>query len=607
MSTDTNNTRKPLRLWPGVLAAALIVVTRLIVPLVVRDGELYAIVGPLAGSLVIIVWWMFFSRALWSERLGALALMTAATIATKYVVHPSIAGGAMGWLVFVYAVPSTLGLAFVAWAVATRRVSGGRRLATMVAAILVGCGVWTLARTSGVSGQGIADLHWRWTPTPEERLLAQERDTPVTLVQPVAPAPEKPPAAAPEKPIEKPSAVPATPAPDPTGVKAPAVWPGFRGPKRESVVRGVRIETDWSEKPPVELWRRPIGPGWSSFAVDGDRVYTQEQRGEEELVSCYRLRTGAPVWRHSDPVRFYESNGGAGPRATPTVHDGRVYTLGATGILNALDARTGAVAWSRNAGTDTGAPMPGWGYTGSPLVVDDAVIVSTSGRLVSYDIATGGPRWTHTTGGGGFSSPHLVTIDGVAQILLLAGNGATSVAPADGTRLWQHVWDVGTAIVQPGLAGEHDVLIGLGDAMGGQGMRRLAVGRGSGGWTVEERWTTRGLKPYFNDFVVHEGHAFGFDSTILACIDLSDGARKWKGGRYGLGQMLLLPDQDVFLVLSEEGELALVSATPDKFTELARFKAIEGKTWNHPVLVGDVLLVRNGEEMAAFRLARANR
>jgi outer membrane protein assembly factor BamB len=400
---------------------------------------------------------------------------------------------------------------------------------------------------------------------------------------------------------------PTTRSSDPAGVKKTAEWPGFRGPRRDSVIRGVRIDADWTASRPVELWRRPIGPGWSSFAVDGDRVYTQEQRGEEEVVSCYRLSTGEPVWRHRDPARFYESNGGAGPRGTPTVHDGRVYAMGATGIVNALDATTGAVIWSRNAATDTGAPMPGWGYTGSPLLVGDAAIVATSGRLVSYDIATGNPRWTHTTGGSGYSSPHLVTIDGVAQILLLTGNGATSVAPADGTRLWQHSWDVGTAIVQPGLAGEHDVLIGLGDAMGGQGMRRLAIARGPAGWTVEERWTSRGLKPYFNDSVVHEGHAYGFDGNILSSINLADGERTWKGGRYGNGQMLLLADQDLLLVLSEDGELVLVSATPDTFTEVARVPAIEGKTWNHPVLVGGVLLVRNAQEMAAFRLSLGNR
>ena len=161
-------------------------------------------------------------------------------------------------------------------------------------------------------------------------------------------------------------------------------------------------------------------------------------------------------------------------------------------------------------------------------------------------------------------------------------------------------------MVQPALAADGDVLIVAGDAMGGNGMRRIAVAHAAAGWTVEERWTSTGLKPWFNDIVVHAGHAFGFDGSIMACIDLEDGRRKWKGGRYGHGQLVLLADQDLLLVLSEEGELALVRATPDQFTELARWKAIEGKTWNHPVLVGDVLLVRNGEEMAAFRLALAD-
>jgi outer membrane protein assembly factor BamB len=382
-------------------------------------------------------------------------------------------------------------------------------------------------------------------------------------------------------------------------------WPGFRGPDRDGVIRGVHIETDWSKSPPVELWRRPIGPAWSSFAVSGDHLYTQEQRGDDEDVSCYNLTNGNVIWRHRDAARFWESNGGAGPRGTPTVRNGRVYTFGATGIVNALDAATGAVVWSRNAATDTGATLPGWGFASSPLVLDDIVIVAASGRLAGYDAATGKPRWFRPTGGGGYSSPQLATIAGIPQVVLLSGGGATGVAPADGTLLWAHTWESGVSIVQPGQADNGDVLLSGGDAMGGIGMRRLAVAHGSSGWTVAERWTSRGLKPYFNDFVVHKGYAYGFDGSILASIDLADGTRKWKGGRYGSGQMVLLPDQDLLLVLSEEGELALVSATPDKFTEVARFKAIEGKTWNHPVLVGDLLLVRNGEEMAAFRLSRA--
>ncbi len=160
--------------------------------------------------------------------------------------------------------------------------------------------------------------------------------------------------------------------------------------------------------------------------------------------------------------------------------------------------------------------------------------------------------------------------------------------------------------MQPALTADGDLLISMnaGSAMP-LGTRRFSVAHEPGGWTIEERWTSRGLKPSFSDFVVHDGHAFGFDGAILACIDVEDGTRKWKGGRFGQGQLVLLPDQDLLLVLSERGELALVEATSEQFTELARFPAIEGKTWNQPALVGDVLLIRNFREMAAFRLPLA--
>jgi outer membrane protein assembly factor BamB len=198
-----------------------------------------------------------------------------------------------------------------------------------------------------------------------------------------------------------------------------------------------------------------------------------------------------------------------------------------------------------------------------------------------------------------------VTIDGVAQIVLMSAPGATSVAPADGKLLWKYSWPSDTRIMQPAVTADGDLLITSGDAMGGVGMRRIAVARGPAGWTPEERWTSAGLKPGFNDSVVDNGYVFGFNGGILACIGVKDGARMWKGGRYGQGQLVLLLDQSVLLVLSEEGELALVKATPDQFTELAHFPALEGKTWNHPVVAGDILLVRNDREMAAFRLSLA--
>ena len=185
----------------------------------------------------------------------------------------------------------------------------------------------------------------------------------------------------------------------------------------------------------------------------------------------------------------------------------------------------------------------------------------------------------------------------------VSGAGATSVIPGDGTLLCD---TRGRApIVQPAQVANGAVLISTADAMGAaNGTRRIAIAHRPGGWTVEERWTSNGLKPYFNDFVVHKGHAFGFDGSILACIDIEDGKRMWKGGRYATANSSVAGSGRL-LVLSEEGELALVRATPDQFTELARFPALEGKTWNHPVLVGDVLLVRNGQEMAAFRLSLA--
>jgi outer membrane protein assembly factor BamB len=611
---------KPLRIWPAVIIAALMVLVK-VAPAVAPDAMFFgvpvaiiAMLGGVVGGLAILVWWLFFSRAPWLERAAAPVVMVAAVLVTSRVVHPSIANGMMGMMLPFYAIP-LLGVALVAWAAATRGLSPASRRASFVGVVLLACGAFTLVRTGGISGEGDSDLHWRWTQTPEERLLAQADDEPRGSAgagdMSAAPAPaapptrEPPPAPRAARPDVGPDASEAAKPEPPPASATTADWPGFRGPMRDGIVRGVRIETDWSTSPPVELWRRAIGPGWSSFAVQGDRVYTQEQRGEEEVVSCYRLTTGEPVWRHRDGVRFWESNAGAGPRATPTLHLGRVYTLGATGLVNALDAVSGTVVWTRNAATDTKREIPDWGLASSPLAVGDLVIVAVAGQLIAYDAATGVPRWLGPDGGGGYSSPQLATIDGVAQVLLLRGSRTISVAPADGALLWEHSWQPAVSIVQPALVGERDVLITAGDAMGGMGMRRIAVACGPAGWTVEERWTSRSLKPYYNDFVVHEGYAFGFDGSILASLDLGDGSRKWKGGRYGHGQLLLLRDQDLLLILSEEGELALVRAVPDQFTEVARFAVLEGKTWNHPVLVGDILLVRNGEQMAAFRLARA--
>jgi outer membrane protein assembly factor BamB/uncharacterized membrane protein YhaH (DUF805 family) len=568
-------------LWPGVAIAILQLLAIFVVPIFVTKFGPIAILGGFVGGLLVIIWWLFFSRAPWVERIGVLLLMVIAVFATKRIVHASIAGGMMGMMIVALSVP-TLTVLLVAAAVVSRRLSDGARRAVIIGAILLGCVGFILIRTGGITGDAAMDIHWRWAKTPEEKLLAQGEEPTVPSVNSTGGT-----------------------AVSLANASAEADWPGFRGAKRDGVVHASHIETNWSQHPPTALWRRPVGPAWSSFAVSGDLVYTQEQRGDDEVVSCYDLNTGKPVWRHNDKARFYESNAGAGPRGTPTVSNGRVYAFGGTGILNALDARTGAAIWSRNAAADTKAKLPGWGFAGSPIVVGDVVIVATSGMLAGYDAANGNPKWTGPSNGHGYSSPQLATIGGVTQVLLLNNEGVTSVAPNDGTVLWKHAWD-GDGIVQPAITADGDVLLSSGSGMGSQvGVRRLAVEHGAGGWTAKERWTSTELNPYFNDIVIHKDTVFGIDGDTLTCIDLKSGALKWKAGDYGHGQLVLLPDQDLLLIVSEQGELALVKATGEKFEEVAKFKAIQGKTWNHPVVVRDTLLVRNGEEMAAYRLSAA--
>lgn len=567
LPTDLNR-QVPLRLWPGIVLASLLFVCRFLLPSFFTDSLLFAVMSGMAGAVLIFLWWTFFSRAPRIDRFLGLGLIVVALVLTRFLLlHPSIANGMMGLMFFIYSLP-ILALVFTAAVVASAKLPlKGRRVA-MAAAVVAVCVGFAMVRTGGMTGDANSELAFRWTPTPEERLLAQaEEEAKARLTA------------------------------DP---QSGTEWPGFRGALRDGVVAAPALAADWTTSPPKLLWKKPIGPGWSSFAVHGNLLFTQEQRGEDELVSTYHIETGEAGWKHRDVARFWESNGGAGPRSTPTLAGDRVYTLGGTGILNALDAATGKVLWSRNPATEYQVKTPGWGFSGSPLVVGDQVLVAVAGLLASYDAATGEPRWKSADGGDSYSSPHLVRLAGVEQVVQMTGQGVIGVSPSDGKILWEHAWK-GYPIVQPALTPDGDLLIAVNQ---GSGLRRLAISQDAGVFKVEERWTSNGLKPYFSDFAVHDGHAYGFDGNILSCIDLKDGTRKWKGGRYGNGQLLLLAAQNRMLILSELGELALVAAEPSGFKELARLPAIEGKTWNHPVLVGDILLVRNDREMAAFRLAR---
>jgi outer membrane protein assembly factor BamB len=383
----------------------------------------------------------------------------------------------------------------------------------------------------------------------------------------------------------------------------PGDWPEFRGPNRDGVVAGLTITTDWDTKPPKLLWRQRIGPAWSSMIIVDGFLVTQEQRGDREAVVCYDAATGKEIWVQTHEARFFEALAGAGPRSTPTFSDDRIYTLGAKGQLSCIAAATGDLVWSRDVIAEAGGQPPQWGYSVSPLVVDGVVIAYGGGEgdkaLMAYRADSGEPAWSRAGGKFTYSSPQLVSIHGQKQILMHDDLSLVAVNPADGAVLWEHAnrTQMAMPIPQPRLVSGNELVI-----QSDPGIALLQVNRDGQRWTTEERWTSNRLKPSFNDFVVYADHIYGLDDGILTCVDLADGRRIWKRGRYGHGQLLLLADQGLLLVLAENGEAVLVSAVPEGQEELGRFQAIEGKCWNHPVIAYGQLFVRNAEEMAAYRL-----
>jgi len=568
------NQHKSLILWPGILILVLQCFIRFFLPVLIPEPETLIIsyLGGLLGGLAIFIWWIFFSKISGIDRWGTIALIIASLSAASIVVHKSIATANMGLMFIFYSIP-VMSIVFVVCIIISNRLSNIPRRIIMTVSILLASGSWILLRTDGITGSNHHFLTWRWEKTPEERLL-ENTNNKKTIIKSAPMLTDK-----------------------------ETYWPGFRGPDRNGVIHGVKINTDWLTSPPVELWRRLIGPGCSSFAVKGTLLYTQEQLGENEVVACYNITTGESVWQHYNTARFWDSHAGTGPRSTPTLHNGRIYTLGATGILNVLDEKDGRVIWTRNPAIDINIKTPGWGFTSSPLIIDDIVIVALSGRLAAYDINTGNLRWIGYDGGASYSSPHPAVIDGILQILLMSSIGVTSTSPINGELLWTYSWPESDRILQPALTMDGDLLISSGEI---KGIRRITVKHESIGWIIKERWKSNQLKSSFNDYVVHKDYIFGYSSYGIECIDIKNGSRKWKNGHYG-GQLILLADQDLLIIISERGELALVEASPYKYTELARYSAIKGKTWNHPILAGNILLVRNANEMAAFRLALTDR
>ena len=387
----------------------------------------------------------------------------------------------------------------------------------------------------------------------------------------------------------------------------------FLGPQRDGIVPGPELARSW-DQPPKQLWKVPIGAGWSGFSIVGDYVYTQEMRERREMVTCLELKSGDLVWRqfqneNDEAEGFVSAISGDGPRATPTVDQGHVYTAGSTGTVNCFDAADGKRLWSVKVLEQFGANLTEWGYSISPLVVDDKLIVTGGGKtgptLIALNRTNGEVIWTAGEGGecsDAYSSPTLATVAGVRQILIVSDKSVEGYDPETGTRLWRQDWPWKGAkhakISQPLVASGDRLLI---TAAYSSGSALVQLHREADGTLRPELlWKNRNLKAKFSNPIVLGEYAYGLDMIVLTCLDLNTGERTWKGGRFGHGQMLQVGD--LTLVISENGELVLMELTPEKYTELGRIQALEGKTWNTMAIAGNLLLVRNSEEAACFEL-----
>ncbi|MGD9648085.1 MAG: PQQ-binding-like beta-propeller repeat protein [Pirellulales bacterium] len=391
----------------------------------------------------------------------------------------------------------------------------------------------------------------------------------------------------------------------------PGDSPEYRGIHRDGVVPEPPVlARDWQAKPPKLLWKQPVGGGYAGFVVVGPLLATIEQRRDKEAVVAYDARTGEERWLVEYPALFQETLGGDGPRATPTFAAGRLYALGATGALLCLNAADGREIWRQDILQTNHAANLQWGMCGSPLVYDNWVVVNPgeqhaggsaaagdSHALLAFDRETGELAWAGGHGQASYSSPMLVEIDGTRQLIVFDAPGLAGHDPADGRELWRVAWKTpfDNNAAQPALIEPNRLLISS-DA----GAAVLEVTQLDGRWSVKEIWRNNLLKCSYANPIVFGDQVYGLNKGILTCLDLATGKRRWQGGRYGHGQMLLCGE--LLVILAESGELVLVEATPEGHHELGRIQAIEGKTWNNPAMVGNRVFVRNHIEMAAFEL-----
>jgi outer membrane protein assembly factor BamB len=377
-----------------------------------------------------------------------------------------------------------------------------------------------------------------------------------------------------------------------------ADWPQFRGPQQNGVSAEKGLLRSWPESGPKVLWKKPIGSGFSTVTVADGALYTMAVEGESE--TAYRLREsdGEVVWRVPLGPVFPEMFGN-GPRSTPMVEGDVVYVLSATGRLHALKTKDGARLWELDLVKELGSTTPNRGFSQSPLVDGDLLILEAGGKegkaVVGLDKKTGKILWSGLDGKPGYVTPLAVTIEGIRQYVFVRTieGDIVSFLP-DGKIYWKYSWKPG-AIASPLFLPPNRIFASASEDVGAV---LLEVAKGPNGGTVREVWNNRLMKNHFSSPVLYDGHIYGFDNASLKCIVAETGEQKWVQRGYGKGS--LIAADGLLYILSDQGQLILAEATPAGFKEKGRIGVLQGKTWIAPVLSRGRLYLRDDDEMVVL-------
>ena len=400
-------------------------------------------------------------------------------------------------------------------------------------------------------------------------------------------------------------------------------WPQWRGPNRDGVSNEVGLLKEWSPNGPKILWKIPLGEGFSGISISQGRAYTMFSKGNDEFVVCLDATDGGEIWRFRSDKNYHEGQGGNGPRATPTIDGDFLFTISAHGKLYALNTANGQKIWSHDLQQKFGSKMPRWGFSTSPLVDGELLLVEVGGKgeksIIAFNKTSGDVIWSSHKDKLGYSSPIAITVKGVRQIICFTGTQLVSLSPTDGTIYWKYPWKTGYDVnaATPVFIPPDKVFISSGYDKGAAVVQmrvfvspdddRAAtdqIREKQGVVRIEEIWKNRKMKNQFASSVLYEDHLYGFDNSILKCIEANTGEEQWKSRGFGKGTVILADGH--LIILSDRGKLGLAEATSAGYIEKATAKVLGGLCWTVPTLADGKLYVRNEEEMICLDMTGKN-